>query len=63
MKKILGSQYYVEQSGFPLESTIADINVDMVGRVDEKHKDNPEYIYVIGSDRMSTELHQINERK
>lgn len=61
-KGLLGSQYYVEHPVFPLESTIADINVDMVGRVDEKHKDNPEYIYVIGSDRMSTELHQINEQ-
>ncbi|MCB0587334.1 MAG: M28 family peptidase [Phaeodactylibacter sp.] len=61
-KGLLGSQYYVEHPVFPLENTIADINVDMVGRVDEKHKDNPEYIYVIGSDRLSTELHQINEQ-
>ena len=28
---------------------------------DEKYKDNPNYIYVIGSDRLSTELHEINE--
>ena len=61
-KGLLGSQYYAEHPVFPLENTIADINVDMVGRVDEKHKDNPEYIYVIGSDRLSTELHQINEQ-
>lgn len=33
----------------------------MVGRVDEKHEDDPYYIYVIGSDRLSTELHEINE--
>jgi len=61
-KGLLGSQYYVENPVFPLANTIANINVDMVGRVDEKHKDNPEYIYVIGSDRLSTELHQINEQ-
>ena len=61
-KGLLGSQYYAEHPVFPLENTIADINVDMVGRVDEKHQDNPEYIYVIGSDRLSTELHQINEQ-
>ena len=35
----------------------------MVGRVDPKHeeKGNSDYIYVIGSNRLSTELHQINE--
>lgn len=61
-KGLLGSQYYVEHPVFPLENTIANINVDMVGRVDEKHKNNPEYIYVIGSDRLSTDLHVINEQ-
>ena len=60
-KGLLGSQFYVENPLFPLENTVANINVDMVGRVDEKHADDPNYIYVIGSDRLSTELHQINE--
>ncbi|NJC25468.1 M28 family peptidase [Neolewinella antarctica] len=61
-KGLLGSEYYAAHPLFPLENTIADINVDMVGRVDDEHADNPEYIYVIGSDRLSTELHEINER-
>ncbi|MBB4078405.1 hypothetical protein GGR28_001018 [Lewinella aquimaris] len=60
-KGLLGSEYYSTHPVFPLDQTIADINVDMVGRVDEKHADNPYYIYVIGSDRLSSELHQINE--
>ena len=60
-KGLLGSAYYAENPVFPLEKTIADVNVDMVGRVDEAHADNPYYIYVIGSDRLSTELHEINE--
>lgn len=60
-KGLLGSQFYVENPLFPLENTVANINVDMVGRVDEKHEGNPNYIYVIGSDRLSTELHEINE--
>lgn len=60
-KGLLGSQYYVEHPLFPLENTIANINVDMVGRVDEKHAADPKYIYVIGADRLSTELHEINE--
>jgi hypothetical protein len=60
-KGLLGSKYYVENPLFPLENTIANVNVDMVGRVDEKYADNPEYVYVIGSDRLSTALHSINE--
>ena len=58
---LLGSEYYANHPVFPLENTIADINVDMVGRVDPKHAGNPYYIYVIGSDRLSSELHAINE--
>ncbi len=60
-KGLLGSKYYSERPIFPLEKTVANVNVDMVGRVDKKYEDNPEYIYVIGSDRLSTELHEINE--
>lgn len=60
-KGLLGSQYYVNFPAVPLERTIANVNVDMVGRVDSKHSQNPNYVYVIGADRLSTELHQINE--
>lgn len=60
-KGLLGSQYYSERPVFDLENTVANINVDMIGRVDKAHKDNNNYIYVIGSDRLSTDLHKINE--
>lgn len=60
-KGLLGSKYYVENPIFPLQETVADINIDMVGRTDEKHADNPNYIYVIGSNRLSDDLHEINE--
>jgi hypothetical protein len=60
-KGLLGSEYYAKHPVFPLAQTIANINVDMVGRVDDEHADNPEYIYVIGSDRLSSELHTIGE--
>ncbi len=59
-KGLLGSMYYVNYPVFPLENTIANINVDMIGRTDEKYKSDMKYIYVIGSDRISTDLHQIN---
>lgn len=60
-KGLLGSAYYTDKPVFPLENTVVDINVDMVGRSDVKYENNPDYIYVIGSDRLSTELHTINE--
>ncbi|MFN8338384.1 MAG: M28 family peptidase [Saprospiraceae bacterium] len=60
-KGLLGSEYYSENPIFPLENTIANVNIDMVGRVNDKYKDNPDYIYVIGSDRLSSDLHKINE--
>ena len=59
-KGLLGSQYYTENPVFPLENTIANINIDMIGRTDTLHK-HSNYTYVIGSDRLSTELHEINE--
>ncbi|MBK9335735.1 MAG: M28 family peptidase [Lewinellaceae bacterium] len=60
-KGLLGSKFYVEFPIFPLERTVANVNIDMIGRLDNRHADNPDYIYVIGSNRMSTELHEVNE--
>ncbi|MCB9235136.1 MAG: M28 family peptidase [Bacteroidia bacterium] len=60
-KGLLGSEYYTEHPVFPLENTICDLNIDMIGRVDKQHESNENYVYVIGSDRLSSELHEINE--
>lgn len=57
-----GSRYYTEHPIFPLESTITTLNMDMIGRVDKRHEDNENYIYVIGSDRVSTELYFVAEK-
>lgn len=58
-----GSRYYSENPLFPIKNTVADINIDMVGRRDTigSHKTDGKYVYVIGSDRLSSELHSINE--
>lgn len=61
-KGLLGSAYYADRPIYPLAKTMVDINVDMVGRVDKKYESNPNYIYVIGSDRLSSDLHKINEQ-
>jgi hypothetical protein len=62
-KGLLGSEYYSENPVFPLANTVADINIDMIGRMDFTYEktNNSNYIYVIGSDKLSSELHQINE--
>ncbi|MGQ0828504.1 MAG: M28 family peptidase [Bacteroidota bacterium] len=60
-KGLLGSSYYVEHPEFPLKNTMCDLNIDMIGRLDERHADNPNYIYLIGSDKLSSDLHNISE--
>ena len=61
-KGLLGSQYYAGNPYFPLDKTMANVNIDMVGRWgDEYPVGGQDYIYVIGSDRLSQELHDINE--
>jgi Zn-dependent M28 family amino/carboxypeptidase len=59
-KGLLGSKYYTDNPIYPLESTVANLNIDMIGRVDYYH-DTSGYIYIIGSDMLSQELHDINE--
>ncbi|MBC8053159.1 MAG: M28 family peptidase [Sphingobacteriaceae bacterium] len=61
-KGLLGSEWYSEHPIFPLASTVTNLNIDMIGRVDPAHKENPDYCYLIGSDKLSTQLHQISEK-
>lgn len=59
---LFGSRYYTDEDPiFPLENTIANLNIDMIGRVDKKHEGQPNYLYLIGTDRLSTELHEVSE--
>jgi len=59
---LYGSKFYIENPIFSLDSTIVDLNIDMVGRVDAEHFDNKEYIYLIGSNRLSQDLHKLSEK-
>lgn len=61
-KGLLGSSFYVKHPIVPLEKTVANLNIDMIGRTDEKHDSLKvtDYIYLIGADRLSKELAQIN---
>lgn len=60
---LYGSQYYIEHPIFPLDKTVADLNIDMIGRVDNVYqlKKQEDYIYLIGADKLSSKLHDISE--
>ncbi|ULC60756.1 M28 family metallopeptidase [Flaviramulus sp. BrNp1-15] len=59
---LFGSRYYAnEDPVFPLENTVANLNIDMIGRVDPKHEGGENYLYLIGSDKLSKELHDLSE--
>ena len=60
-KGLLGSSYYTDNPIFPINKTVCDLNIDMIGRIDEDHKKDSAFVYIIGSDKISTELHAINE--
>ena len=60
-KGLLGSRYYTDNPIYPLENTVANLNIDMIGRLDDWH-DNGNYVYLIGSDRLSYDLHNLNEK-
>lgn len=61
-KGLLGSEWYSDNPIYPLENTVANLNIDMIGRVDEAHEGNDNYIYLIGADKLSSELHEISEK-
>ena len=60
-KGLLGSRYYTDNPIYPLENTVANLNIDMIGRLDDWHN-NGNYVYLIGSDRLSYDLHDLNEK-
>ena len=63
-KGLLGSAFYVKHPFVPLKNTVANLNIDMIGRTDNKHDSLKikDYIYVIGADRLSNELSEINKK-
>lgn len=58
---LFGSEWYTSNPVFPLENTITDLNIDMIGRVDPDHAADPNYCYLVGSGKLSTDLKKISE--
>lgn len=59
---LLGSRYYSDHPIFPIENTIANLNVDMIGRRDNENVDTPDYVYIIGGKIISSNLQTILEQ-
>jgi hypothetical protein len=57
-----GSAYYGDHPVFPLDKTSVDLNIDMIGRIDPKRKvgDSTNYVYIVGDDKLSSDLHPIS---
>ncbi|RYY63938.1 MAG: M28 family peptidase, partial [Chitinophagaceae bacterium] len=62
-KGLWGSQYYSDNPVYPLAKTTVDLNIDMIGRVDTERMldDTLNYVYVVGHNKLSTDLPIINE--
>ncbi|HCD51643.1 MAG TPA: hypothetical protein DEQ34_04290 [Balneolaceae bacterium] len=58
-KGLLGSRYYSDHPIFEVENTVANLNVDMIGRRDFEHPDNPDYVYIIGGEIISSGLNDM----
>ncbi|SRR6266542_47688 len=58
---LYGSRYNADFPVIPMDKLAAQLNIDMIGR---NRCDNPEEentVYLVGADRISTELHNLNE--
>lgn len=58
---LFGSKFYTENPILPLKQTIANLNIDMIGRRSEEHPSTADYIFLVGSDKLSQELHNLTE--
>jgi len=55
-KGLLGSAWYTSHPVYPLVNTMCNLNIDMIGRVDDIHSKDSNFVYVIGSAMISSDL-------
>lgn len=53
-KGLLGSRYYSDHPIYSIQNTVANINMDMIGRVDPEHVEDSSYVYIIGGEIISS---------
>lgn len=57
---LLGSRYFVDYPPVPLDQIVAQLNIDMIGRNRDDRSSESNTVYLVGSDRISSELHEIS---
>ncbi|MBO6584726.1 MAG: M28 family peptidase [Gracilimonas sp.] len=61
-KGLLGSRYYSDHPIFSIENTVANINIDMIGRVDPEHQNSDSsYVYIIGGKIISSQMDSLTQ--
>jgi hypothetical protein len=58
-KGLWGSRYFADYPTVPMDKIVAQINMDMVGRNRDNKPDEDNSVYIVGSDRISTEFHNM----
>src|SRR6185436_20363726 len=58
---LYGSRYFVDYPSVPVDKVVTQLNLDMVGRNRDDKAEEADTVYLVGSDRISTELHNLNE--
>jgi Zn-dependent M28 family amino/carboxypeptidase len=57
---LLGSRYFADYASVPMDRIVAQLNIDMIGRNRDDKTSEANTVYLVGSDRISTELHSLN---
>ena len=55
-----GSRYFADYPTVPMDRIVAQLNIDMIGRNRDDKASEANTVYLVGSDRISTELHALN---
>ena len=55
-----GSRYFADYPTVPIDRIVAQLNIDMIGRNRDDKASEANTVYLVGSDRISTELHALN---
>jgi Zn-dependent M28 family amino/carboxypeptidase len=59
---LYGSRYFADYPAVPLDRIVAQLNIDMIGRNRDDKSSEANTVYLVGSDRISSELHEINRQ-
>ena len=60
---LIGSRYFVENSPIPLSAMVGELQMDMIGRNEQKRgeraEDNLNCLHLVGSKKLSSDLHEL----